>query len=464
MPASGSNVTIEVIQAEPVKRFFIEILTRDIELVPAILELVDNSIDSARTLRPDKDYAGLRIDIEASASSFAITDNCAGISLAAAKNYVFRIGRPSGTDSTAGSIGQFGVGMKRALFKMGSAFSVESITENSHFELELVVPDWEATPGWDLELQVHEEPEQGYPDSGTTIIISTLLPSISAALGDPVQLNRLWTEIQSKHRLALESGLSISLNGRDISTTPTLLAVHEDENFPLTPYIERFDVEDASGHSVSVSIYAGVVSTTETSEDDDPDDVALAEDEAGWYVFGNERLLIGADKSSITGWGGAGNLPLFHNQFSRFRGYVYMNASDSTALPWITTKMGVETSDPVWLRVKGEMTKAGKRVIAMLNSLKKERSAEAQGLELPLTISLEKSRLVPVRSLESRPSQDFTYPKPNPALNSKSQLRRIAYEVPKDEFNAVSEALNETMASRIGRATFEHFLNEVVDY
>ena len=44
------------VNANPTKEFFISMLTRDVDIKAAILELIDNSIDGAKRLRPDGNY------------------------------------------------------------------------------------------------------------------------------------------------------------------------------------------------------------------------------------------------------------------------------------------------------------------------------------------------------------------------------------------------------------------------
>ena len=41
------------VDASPTKGFFIYMLTRDIDVRPAIVELIDNSIDGAKKIRKD---------------------------------------------------------------------------------------------------------------------------------------------------------------------------------------------------------------------------------------------------------------------------------------------------------------------------------------------------------------------------------------------------------------------------
>ena len=112
-------------------------LTRDVDIKAAILELIDNSIDGAKRLRPCGNYSGLYVKIQYDKNTFSITDNCGGISIETASNRAFRFGRalPEENQSEQQFTGVFGIGMKRSLFRMGKAFEVESTTANEYFKL-----------------------------------------------------------------------------------------------------------------------------------------------------------------------------------------------------------------------------------------------------------------------------------------------------------------------------------------
>lgn len=462
MTTSAATSDIVDIPAGPVKRFFIQILTRDIELSAAILDLVDNSVDSARKLRPDGDFSKLRIDIEASGEAFTIADNCAGISIEAAKNYVFRLGRPEGEPGTEGSIGQFGVGMKRALFKLGQSFTVDSVTEDSHFLVELDVVAWEKdADNWFIPLRIYEPDSNGFGPIGTTIFIDKLNPLIATSLQGLVESDALKEELRSKHRMAIERGLTISLNGVPLVGTPTVLAVAENVA-ELYPMVQRFVAKDDEGLDVEVSIYAGVFATTSQKEDAEPEDTVEAEDDAGWYIFANDRLLIAADKTSLTGWGGgAPSMPIFHNQYARFRGYVYMRALNPAALPWNTTKTGVESSHPTWLKVRAQMVAAGKQITPFLNSLKLERTAERNDLvgEKPFTDILKTAKQLTAGQLDSVEPTPFVHAQANPDWSKKTKpnVKTITYAVPLEEYGKVSARLKLTTAADVGRYTFDYY-------
>src|SRR5215218_11170867 len=96
------------VDATPARRFFVSMLVRDIELMPAIIDLVDNSADGAKRVRReqgDDRFAGLKVEIELSSEAFSIRDNCGGMDLELARDYAFKFGR---ADDAIGPIGEVG--------------------------------------------------------------------------------------------------------------------------------------------------------------------------------------------------------------------------------------------------------------------------------------------------------------------------------------------------------------------
>src|SRR5438270_9530870 len=87
------------ITASPTKAFFVRMLTRDIELRDAILDLLDNCVDGiVRTkggkIAGDRPYDGFAAKITANPQEFIIEDNCGGIPQKVAEEVAFRLGRP----------------------------------------------------------------------------------------------------------------------------------------------------------------------------------------------------------------------------------------------------------------------------------------------------------------------------------------------------------------------------------
>jgi len=169
------------IDASPTKELFIYMLVRDISLNRAIIDLVDNSVDGALRLRPHGDYTGLSIRIELDSEYLKIVDNCGGIPVKIARDYAFRFGRPKEAESMPKSIGQFGVGMKRTLFKLGSKFRVESTTESSYFVIEEDVDEWKQKTDWHFKFKELEENSTDITPEhvGTKIEVTSLYEGIS---------------------------------------------------------------------------------------------------------------------------------------------------------------------------------------------------------------------------------------------------------------------------------------------
>src|SRR5690349_21592309 len=97
MPPAGKKIGDAV--ASPTKDFFVRMLTRDIELNDAILDLLDNCVDgilrSGKAKRKSAiPYKGFTAKITLAKNYFEIEDNCGGIPFEVAKKYAFAMGRP----------------------------------------------------------------------------------------------------------------------------------------------------------------------------------------------------------------------------------------------------------------------------------------------------------------------------------------------------------------------------------
>src|SRR4051812_6075156 len=135
--------------AHPSKAFFVEMLTRDIDLQDAILDLIDNCIDgiqrqltSAKPRNLDKPYGGFAAQLTISSKRFAIEDNCGGIPRSKAETEAFRLGRPANHKrENLPTVGVYGIGMKRAIFKMGRKAEVTTVSDGKAFKVS-ISPEW----------------------------------------------------------------------------------------------------------------------------------------------------------------------------------------------------------------------------------------------------------------------------------------------------------------------------------
>lgn len=435
---TANNMTVV---ADPTKDFFIHMLTRDIGLSRSILDLVDNSVDGALRVRGDNRFDGLHVAIVVGPDRFIIEDNCGGILLDIARKYAFRFGRPPEAERTKHSIGQFGVGMKRALFKLGSSFKIESITKSSRFVLQENVDKWISSPSWNFEFSELEEPETVFPEDrhGTSIVVTRLHESVAETFDLENFRNELTIELKEAHQRAISNGLSLSLNGIPVDFDQANL-LQSNQLIPVSRE-EMFDLSD--GKQVHVKIIAGVGAS-------EPQD-------AGWYVFCNGRLVLGADKTECTGWGAGGEteVPRFHNRSARFRGYVFFDADEADLLPWNTTKTGVDSDSKLYRAVKLQMISLMRPIIDFLNKLSRE--VESEEDDKPLSDAMEGATSAPIETLQ--PSNTFQAPKTLPIIVRRPKTGVISYKKPLEEIKIVQKALGVWSQKEVGERTFEYFFN-----
>jgi len=134
--------------AFPRKRFFVEMFTRDIALEDCILDLVDNSVDAlirTRDIDLEEEIVSEKrfpkpaaIDVSITPKMIAVTDDCGGIPLDHALHEVFNFGhsKEGVSELTERGLGAYGIGLKRALFKMGRSFRVDSVHNGRGFRVE----------------------------------------------------------------------------------------------------------------------------------------------------------------------------------------------------------------------------------------------------------------------------------------------------------------------------------------
>lgn len=467
MTAMDDSPPAGYVDARPEKRFFVEMLTRDIEFAPAVIDLVDNSVDGAKRLRPEPDgergtegnkparFDGLRVDLRLEPGGFEISDNCGGFSEQVATDYAFRFGRSTEQPTTEGEVGQFGVGMKRALFKLGSAFAVESQHDGARWKVDVDVPTW-LDPGSPWAFPIHALEATG--EDGTTLSSDQLLASAAARFDRPAFVSRVTSEIAMRHAIALEQGIVVAVNGRPLTPRPAQL-LQSDQIKPLT-YVEEVAAEDNLA-PLTMRLYAGLT-TLEGPETEDEDEIDTDEpglftghDAAGWYVFCNDRALVFADRGRLTGWGE--EVPRYHPQYRRFRGFVYLNG-DSRAMPWNTTKTDVDEDSVVWQQVRRSIVDALRKSVTVMNRIKREVQRMPPD-QRPLVAALAAARPSVVEALEPQ----RTWVVPDPPAKAVNETTKISYSVAKSVFDQAAVALETDRPSEVGQRTFRYWMRREVD-
>ena len=430
------------IDAEPTKAFFVDMLTRDIPLEQAILDLVDNSVDAAKAASQDGSLDGKEVKIEFDDTRFRILDNCGGFDSATAAKYAFRFGRPSDTPRTPHSIGQFGVGMKRALFKFGHHFMVRSATTDDSWAIDVDVPEWEAKVKWNFPwANFVADADVSVESPGTEIVVSSLRKEVAARFATKYFENAIIQLIKSKHRQFISAGLQISVNGQHIDAVSLFLLMTDDSKF--RPGTDELVYKNPDGIETRVRIIVGIGQSSPR--------------EAGWYVICNGRVVLEANRTSVTGWGlveEASNtiqVPSFHNQFARFRGIVSFDSDDSSCVPWNTTKTDVDQDNPVWQLSFTRMKELMRPVITFLNELDSDIDEHTRDhspmLDFVNQARAVKAEQLPAKSVFAAPARG--------TVTKTIKTVKIQYSKPQAQINFLMKELSVSSASAVGQRTFE---------
>jgi hypothetical protein len=419
-------------------------LTRDIGVTECILDLVDNSVDKAvecqkpdvmaylisRATRPK--VAG-RIAIAFTGSRFTIKDDVGGISVREAREEVFRLGYPEANGSRYG-LSVYGIGMKRAFFKLGKRIIVESRTSKEAFRVDIDIDEWlRDTRSWDFKFSwIRPVAEtQRRATGGTEIVIERLRPEISSRFTQVSFLSTLKTRLASTYALFLKAGLSIRVNGQEVH--PNVPVIGADTFDPVRQSFRYGDVD--------ILIIAGLTPATDRIP-------------RGWYVFCNGRMVVEADRTVLTGWGDI--FPQFHSKYNRFIGYVYFHSRDVDKLPWTTTKQGVDRDSPVYRAALREMQVHARPIIAFLNRLyPTDVSAEDATLERQVITD---ATLTTVDKLR-KANTTFAI------SGARQRVRKdisIQYKRPRELVEKLKRHLGKTAwsASRLGEYTFDTVVSQ----
>lgn len=436
-----SSTSEETVSAAPTKEFFISMLVRDIDLDDAIVDLVDNCVDGARRSRPDGNFTGLWVRITLSSDQFQIEDNCGGIPFELARDYAFCFGRPEKAKGVEHSIGRFGVGMKRAFFKMGERFRVETLNATDHYEVSADVRQWRGLPDtWKFPFK-RLEPIPPGTEPGTKIYVTALYESVAHDFADEPWVEDLRTAVGMKHHWAMTQHLGITING--VPANFSRLAVLNSDQ--LAPAVSVFEMKLRK--PVSVRVIAGLGKSS-------PSD-------AGWYVYCNGRSVLNADTTPLTGWGG-GVIPKFHNQFAEFRGYAFIESDDTDLLPWRTTKTGVDIESVVYRRVLQEMVDLTRPLIDFLNQKKEEVESareEERLLERAVDSAVSHGDMADADNLTVK--QALKVPTPN--YSPLPEEARVSYWETVDRIRRVKTHLRVRTNPEVGRRTFQYYYTAEVE-
>jgi hypothetical protein len=328
--------------------------------------------------------------------------------------------------------------MKRAIFKMGNYFVVESRTASHCFKVEHNIEAWSQRESWDFNFTLLESEASSLDEAGTNITVTSLHEGVSGQFGLETFITELINQLQAAQQISLDKGLKIILNEHELHSDPVPL-YYSDQ---IQPGYSNVQLEKYP--KIDVKIYTGL------SERD--------LDHGGWYLFCNSRLVLYADQTADTGWGEKGELAKYHPDFAFARGYVYFASEDASLLPWNTTKTGVDTDSPIFKAARQEMVNMMRPVTRWLRALAAEENDDGD-LHLALAeAQKEQKSLSDIRATIQE--QPFKAPE---RIKPKSTDTSIQYRMSKDRVERVKEQLNAGSNSEVGRQTFEYYYALEID-
>lgn len=442
------------VDASPTKAFFVNMITRDITLEDTILDLIDNSVDAAwhseggraMELADAVDLSAYRISISVSPERFSIRDNCGGMTLDDAVDHAFSFGRRASQELEEYSIGVYGIGMKRAVFRLGTDIRIRSTYTKPDgareaFAVTIVVDEWlqNDDPPWDFDI----DDDHDLDADGVEIVVESLNEGTEVSFGNPAFVRNLRRMIARDYTLHLNRGLQIAINDAAVEELPIALR-RSDEIAPV-----RVKYKDQAGE-VMVEIIGGMAAPP--PESIDPDDAEDGDKRFGWYVACNGRIVLAADKTNVSGWG-TSNWPRWHPQYSGFVGIVLFTAANAAYLPLTTTKRSVDASSGVLLRARRRMRDIAKEWIAYTNA-RKQALEEAKRKE-------EAAKAVPIQQVEMRRS--LALPKLTPV--QAEPVANVNYAVSVSRMKRLAAELgNVNMSYRdVGLKSFDYMYDELIE-
>jgi hypothetical protein len=476
MAAEKENPYVSV-NARPVKSFFVHMLTRDILLEDAILDLLDNCVDGilrskahkeANAAKTSQPYSGFWAEIKFDKTSFSIADNCGGIPWSL-HQYAFRMGRPPDRPPDApGTVGAYGVGMKRAIFKLGTQCVLTTKNATDAYEVDIPEGWMENESNWDFPVFPAKKPMN---QEGTTLVVGSLHPWIADRFSVDGQdfHSKLDRMVATHYAFIVNKGFKVSINNTPVKPRPIKLLFSRKSRTAkkdakeIQPFIFKTKEEGVEVF-LAVGFTRPIPSLDEVEQEQDGK--RYSSEDAGWTIICNDRAVVYCNRTELTGWGEAG-VPRYHTQFIAISGIVEFKG-DASKLPTTTTKRDVDASSALYLQVKNKM-REGMRIFTDYTNKWKTRADESRkyierGKPLPLDeIKIESAHLKFTPTTTSVPPGEQYKPQLPMPPRLEPRTRRISFTKTIEEVQIVAEHLfgdSDADPSTVGEECFDMFLKE----
>ncbi len=381
--------------------------------------------------------AGYFCKLTINSKLFEVLDNCGGIP-DELLDTAFQLGRPRlEADKNIPTIGMYGIGMKRAIFKISESAGVvsKSCTKvaSVSYSRDWLNPD---NDSWDLQI---EESAVVDAERGFKIGSNDLRPEISIQFGKADFINSLRYKIGEHFGYLIERGFLIEVNGDPVSPRVAKLMFNPDKNvlpYDFSATIGGVKVKVTIGFFRQLTREVELEEATESNKDTDLN-------QSGITVICNDRVIVASDTTALTGWG-VGATPKYHPQFRAIAGVISFFSLDATLLPVATTKHDLDQSKESF-QIARNMAMEGIVLFTSFTNRWKGREQETDAI-------LDRHEIKPARSIVlaedaklgsvSRVAPDarkFMPELPKPA--SSSRVRRVAFSRDATEIKKMAEFL-----------------------
>ncbi|TRW99042.1 hypothetical protein [Candidatus Methylobacter oryzae] len=330
--------------------------------------------------------------------------------------------------------------MKRTLFKIAENFYVESRKNDICYRVTVDIKDWVTTEDWDFFFEFQDK--NALSEGETNIVVTQLRPEASELFSERTFTTNLENEIAAAYFKQLSSDLNIELNGTKIKSKDVYVKVSDE----LSCIKKNTNVD-----GVDISVICGVT-------DRDWED-------GGWYVICNGRLVAEADQSIATGWGMNG-IPKYHADFAFFRGLIEFSCSDSSKLPWTTTKTGVDQDSKIYKAALYHMSTSMKPVTTFLRERAQEVTHKTEGKisDTPLLNAIKNASTVRIHDVPAENIKSiFERPERVLPAEDNNKMASVQYTVPIEQINLVKKSLNVTTNREVGEMTFNYYFGYECD-
>ena len=428
--------------AEVRKEFFTEMFTRDISLEDCILDLIDNSIDSyllkhglsisqlifGANRSTTKPRAGT-IEVTCNERQIKIVDTCGGIPRKSATEDVFCFGHTD--DDPKGRLGAYGVGMKRALFKIGNSFQIVSRTEKEGFEVSLKVDDWVNRPSWKVPI-TYIDGAESERKAGTSITITELREEVALRIEGGGVPKNIFKDASTTYPYFLDECVDLEINGTHVP--PERVPLGEREGVVQSAH-EKLEYD-----GVKATLVATIAPGRRSME------------QAGWYILCNGRAVVRANKDDLTGWGT--DLANFHSKYSSFIGLASFESDNPLSLPWTTTKRNINRESRGFIRARNLMATMSKPILTTLSRMYPN-DPDSDATDIREAVSAVKE--VQFREIASRPPSGFSY---TPPKREEKKNEWVRFQASVKSLDKVRGHLGRPSmsASDIGKMTLAHYV------